>query len=233
MILRHGNHIPATYVESDMKTRPLLLSLTLTLALVLASCGTETGALGDGDPDLATPDSTVGAPSDGDAPIAWTRIEARYDLIGSHVSYVQEIVVDPTDDTVVLVRFFGGVAECYGANATVITHTADEILVALETGLIPTDDESRFCIEMAVAQEIALQLDAPAGDATVRAVDAEAPFSYPGLSKDDAIAKAESENRAWRISSEDGEHFALTMDYRPDRINFDIEAGVVTNAWMG
>ena len=56
---------------------------------------------------------------------------------------------------------------------------------------------------------------------------------YVGLSKKAAIAKAEAEHRPWRISSEDGESFPGTLDYNPDRVNFDINQGHVTAANFG
>lgn len=64
-------------------------------------------------------------------------------------------------------------------------------------------------------------------------VGSDTPAGYVGLGFEDAIDRAESESREWRLASQDGEHFMLTMDYRPERINFDVEDGVVTNAWMG
>jgi hypothetical protein len=54
-----------------------------------------------------------------------------------------------------------------------------------------------------------------------------------GMTKDAAISFIEAEGRSWRIASEDGESFALTEDYRDDRINLDLILGLVVgaNAW--
>lgn len=65
----------------------------------------------------------------------------------------------------------------------------------------------------------------PAGDAAAKA--------YVGLSKQDAIAKAKADDRVWRITREDDEQFPTTMDYAPDRLNFEIDDGKVTRVTFG
>ena len=54
-----------------------------------------------------------------------------------------------------------------------------------------------------------------------------------GMTKQAAIDYLEAEGRTVRIASEDGESFALTEDYRDDRVNLDILVGLVVgaNAW--
>ena len=56
---------------------------------------------------------------------------------------------------------------------------------------------------------------------------------YVGLTKRAAIAKAEDDGRPWRISREDDELFAGTLDYNPDRVSFEIDDGKVTKATFG
>ena len=51
--------------------------------------------------------------------------------------------------------------------------------------------------------------------------------------KKEAIAKAESEGRQWRILREDDEVFMVTQDYVRTRINFEIDHGKVTKATYG
>ncbi|MFA5882815.1 MAG: hypothetical protein WDA60_03095 [Acidimicrobiia bacterium] len=63
------------------------------------------------------------------------------------------------------------------------------------------------------------------GDAAARA--------YVGLTKSDAIAKAEADGRKWRITREDGTEYAVTFDYDPERLNFEIDKGTVTMATFG
>lgn len=55
---------------------------------------------------------------------------------------------------------------------------------------------------------------------------------FDGLAKDEAITKAESENREWRIGSEDGEDFELTEDFHVGRVTFDILEGVVVFSFI-
>ena len=54
-----------------------------------------------------------------------------------------------------------------------------------------------------------------------------------GMTKDAAISFIEAEGRSFRVASEDGESFALTEDYRDDRINLDLILGLVVaaSAW--
>lgn len=56
------------------------------------------------------------------------------------------------------------------------------------------------------------------------------PLPFVGMPKAEAIARAESEGRLWRIGMEDGEAFALTADLRPGRVTFEIADGIVTAA---
>ena len=54
-----------------------------------------------------------------------------------------------------------------------------------------------------------------------------------GMTKQAAVDYLEAGGRTVRIASEDGEYFALTEDYRDDRVNLDILVGLVVgaNAW--
>ena len=57
--------------------------------------------------------------------------------------------------------------------------------------------------------------------------------SYVGLTKKEAIAKAEAAGTPWRITREDKETFMVTLDLNPARINFEIDNGKVTKATYG
>lgn len=59
------------------------------------------------------------------------------------------------------------------------------------------------------------------------------PGAFIGLTLDGAKAKAVSEGRPWRIGRVDDETYALTADYNPDRVTFDVDTGIVTNAVSG
>ncbi len=51
-----------------------------------------------------------------------------------------------------------------------------------------------------------------------------------GMTKQAAFDYLESKNVAVRIAFEDGEYFALTEDYRDDRVNLEILVGIVVGA---
>ena len=54
-----------------------------------------------------------------------------------------------------------------------------------------------------------------------------------GMHEKDAIAAIEGMGDSYRIARRDDETFALTMDYRPDRINLEIDNDIVTAANIG
>ncbi len=53
--------------------------------------------------------------------------------------------------------------------------------------------------------------------------------SYLGLSETDAEAKAEMDGVPFRVVMRDGEALAVTMDYRPGRINATVENDIVVS----
>jgi hypothetical protein len=52
---------------------------------------------------------------------------------------------------------------------------------------------------------------------------------YIGLSVEDAMAQAEANDTLFRVVQEDGEPLAVTMDYRPGRLNATVEDGIVVS----
>ena len=56
---------------------------------------------------------------------------------------------------------------------------------------------------------------------------------YIGLSKEAASAKAEAAGLRWRVVKEDGKIYRVTKDFRPERLNFDVEHGIVTRVSKG
>jgi major membrane immunogen (membrane-anchored lipoprotein) len=54
-----------------------------------------------------------------------------------------------------------------------------------------------------------------------------------GLTKAQAEEAAEAAGYTVRVTMEDGQMFPMTMDYRTDRINIEVENGVVTRAFVG
>ena len=57
--------------------------------------------------------------------------------------------------------------------------------------------------------------------------------SLMGMSEGEAVMKVEATGRTIRIARRDKESFALTMDYRPDRINIEVDADMVTKVTVG
>ena len=153
----------------------VLLSL-LVVASLAAACGgdddSEVVAGDDGTSTTVDPDTAVSSPpgtdDDGEPVLTWTRIEPTEDLVNPIVATPDEIVADPDDPNAVLIRFYGGVQECYGARASVVEETAREVTIRLEVGGQP-DAGDTACIEIAEAQELQLVLDAPVAGRTLTA----------------------------------------------------------------
>lgn len=59
------------------------------------------------------------------------------------------------------------------------------------------------------------------------------PDSFVGMTLRDAEAKAEKADLPHRVVRKDGEDFPVTRDYRPERLNFTVEKGVVTKVTNG
>lgn len=149
-----------------------------------ATTSTTTGAIGRGSngfegtdggasssPTAPDPDSSVSTEPGPDDPgaepeMVATEVPDRHDLVSPRAVTPTELVVDQEDPTKVHVRFYGGVPECYGAEATV-AETAEAVVVTLRTGSIP--DAAEACIDLAQYQQITLALDAPLGDRTLEA----------------------------------------------------------------
>lgn len=162
-----------------------LIGLFLVVAaLVLAACGSSGEEVSSGaDPSTTTTSGNVSAGSPGSGgtvapgtgtadttPIAWSRVEPTTDLVGAVVATPIELVADPDDEQVVLVHFYGGVQDCYGADATVVREDDSVVEIRLETGS-RADAGDQACIEIAEAQELAVHLEAPVGDRRLSAVD--------------------------------------------------------------
>ena len=165
--------------------RTSLISLLLVGAFALAACGSSGEEVESGaDTSTSTTAANVSAGSAGSggtvasvpgtadpSVTSWTRIEPTDDLVGAVVAIPTELLADPEDDTVVLVRFYGGVQDCYGATATVVREDDSVVEIRLETGSRP-EAVDRACIEIAEAQELAVALEAPVGDRRLSASDA-------------------------------------------------------------
>jgi len=175
-----GNQQSSRFVKVTMSivTRTsghLFLALVAALSLGLAACGSdETIDVGTPDEESseqseALPDAEGGqevAPeSSGDNTKGFTPTTARDDLISLQTTTPDEVIADPDDDSVLLIRFEGAAEPCSGAAVTVAETDAD-VAVVLETGLDP-NAAAMSCIAMVFDYEIAVPLDAPLGDRTI------------------------------------------------------------------
>lgn len=70
--------------------------------------------------------------------------------------------------------------------------------------------------------------DTAPGTGSGRAAD-----TYLGLTKQAAIDRAAAAGIPWRITREDDEELLVTQDYVPERLNFEIDDGVVTTVSYG
>ncbi len=166
-----------------MRTIHRLVGPVLLVLLVAACGGDDSGEVdaggvpaGPASPATSTtidPDTPVSSPpqTDGDTvPFTWTRIEPTEDLVDPVVATPDEIVPDPDDPNAVLVHFYGGVQECYGARARIFGEDDTVVRILLETGGQP-DAGDTACIEIAEAQELQVVLDSPVGDRQLLAAD--------------------------------------------------------------
>ena len=81
--------------------------------------------------------------------------------------------------------------------------------------------------------DVASSTSAPV-DTTTSAAASEDEFAdYIGLSVEEAGAKAEADNRVWRVVEEDGESLPVTMDFNETRLNFAVEDGTVVRVTTG
>lgn len=74
----------------------------------------------------------------------------------------------------------------------------------------------------------------PPGSAEKQPSDAvPTPDSFVGMNFEEAKAKAEKADLPHRVVKKDGEEYPVTRDYRPERLNFTVEKGVVTKVTNG
>lgn len=146
-----------------------LLVLIVALSFGLAACGADetidAGTAGipneEAGEDIATPepddDTADSVASDG-----FTALSARTDLISLRPATPDEVTVDPSDDSRLLIRFEGASEPCAGAAVSVI-ETETDVTVDLQTGLDP-NVAAMSCVAQVFDYEIIVQLDAPLGE---------------------------------------------------------------------
>jgi hypothetical protein len=73
----------------------------------------------------------------------------------------------------------------------------------------------------------------PPTEAAATTPDPKKPDSYVGLDEKAAAAMADKAGVKWRVIEVDGESRPVTMDHRPDRLNFAIKDGKVIRVTLG
>jgi len=73
----------------------------------------------------------------------------------------------------------------------------------------------------------------PPAESASATPDSKKPESYVGLDEKAAGAMADKAGVKWRVIEVDGESRPVTMDHRPDRLNFAIKDGKVIRVTQG
>ena len=240
-----------------------LLTPLFLLVLLLAACGSDNTELTAGSPDddspiPVEPDGGIGdgaepLPTDPDAdpvepvdpPKARNeQVIIDFDPVDPRVTTPDSVDLNPEDPTVLFVRFTGGDVNCTAASVTILTETPTEVAVELLVG-ITSDALVKSCL----AGEFNLRVDVPLSeDATDKLItwnqssNSDEPQQVtPDLTTDDFIGLTEAEAAAiaddnllvWRVVRVDTESFALTEDFNPGRLNFEIDDGTITVVTLG
>jgi hypothetical protein len=232
-----------------------ILTPLLVLILALAACGDSTSDVGTGSGD--TPDSTIddtpipvepdGGIGDGAEPLpasANEQVIVDDDPVDGKTATPTEIVISPDDPSELWVRFVGGDPNCTAAYVTVLTETADAVEIELTVG-ITQDALARSCLAGEFNRRVDAPLNEPATGKAISFVEVttehDPPLVTPDLTTDDFVGLAEADASAladenlivWRVTRDGEQFFAVTEDYRPDRLNFELDDGILTVATLG
>lgn len=240
---------------------PLILSIAL-LAVACGgepsevssdATGGETSA--QADPQPVEPDGGIGdgadpLPSSGESDAEEPDVTGSdetvitdNDMVDPRFVAPTEVVVNPDDATQLWVRFVGGDPNCTAADAIVLTETPTDVAVELMVG-ITQDALTRSCVAADFNLRVDVQLNESADGKTIswtQPASDEAPLVTPDLSTDDFIGLSQADAEALadenlipsRVGRIDGEFFALTEDFNPGRLTFEIDGGIVTSAVLG
>lgn len=156
-----------------------------------------------------------------------------------------EVVINPEEPSELWVRFVGGAAPCTSAYATVLTETPEKIELELVVG-ITSDALVKSCLAGEFNLRVDVALNEPATGKNIFWTVADSGEDQPvqltpnlttddfvGLTEAEAAAIADENSIAWRTVRVDAEDFAVTMDYSPSRLNFEIDNGVITLVSVG
>jgi hypothetical protein len=158
-----------------MTQRRLLAALIAGLALsaLVSSCGDDVIEQGTTAPpatDSRDSGSVASPPAAPDAPPpagsgGAAAIQSRSDLVGASPLEPESVVTDPSNDRRLLVRFWGGVEPCFGAEIRVAESATDVKVTVL--GGAPPGAQSRTCIALARLYQATVELQSPLGSRTI------------------------------------------------------------------
>ncbi len=237
---------------------PLLIALTFAVAACGDDPSVSVSAGADDAPPLSDeetppetivdlpggPDDTEDRPAEDDAMLD-TEIPNTPEPVSGVLANPVEVVADPVDDRLIFARFVGGDPNCTAARLDVISETPDIVVVELVVGI--TDDALvRSCLAGEFDLRVGVQLSEPLGDRLVDWADPAPGDGEPilvtpdlstadflGLTIGEAQELAEADTLDWRVTRDGDEFFAVTEDYRPDRLNFELDEGVITRVTLG
>lgn len=201
---------------------------------------------GDEEPIPVEPDGGIG---DGAGPIplgdaADDAVITNNVIVDPRVTSPTELTLNPDDDTELWVRFVGSDPNCTAASVTVLTETPDEVAIELLVG-ITEDALSRSCMAGEFNLRVNVRLNesatgktlnfspGSADDTPVMVTPDLAVDDFVGLAIADAEALADESIITHRTVRVDDEFFAVTEDYNPGRLNFEVDDGVVSAVTLG
>ena len=231
-------------MRTNHMRRPLqLLSTLLTLILVLAACGSssEVGTASGDVPEETDEPTAIAEPESVPIEIDGEHVITNDVMVDPRLTDPIEVLLNPENSSELWVRFVGGDPNCTAASAELAWESSSEIEIELSVG-ITEDALSRTCAD----EEFRLRVDVPLNESGEGKILSGAvtlrqpiqlghgllPEDFVGLSEAEA-AEIAGEHIEWRNIEVEGEALAVTDDYRPDRLNFVIEGGVVTVATRG
>lgn len=154
-----------------------------------------------------------------------------------------ELLLNPDDDSELWVRFVGGDPNCTAASAALITETPEVVEIELMVG-ITEDALARSCVAGDFALQVNVALNESAAGKTLEFVRAPQPGpaqitpdltvdDFVGLTEDEATSIVEENLLTARTVRVDDEFFPVTEDFRPERLNFEVDDGIITSVGLG
>ena len=155
-----------------MRRNRFLASLTFLLGLLIlvASCGDDALEQDTTAPPSGDSGSVSSPPQTGDNPPSGgtgqaASIRSRTDLIDARPLDPESVTIDPSSPERLVVRFWGGVEPCFGAEVRVVESATDVKVTVL--GGAPPDARERTCIALAKLYEAVVDLQNPLGSRTI------------------------------------------------------------------